>query len=293
MILHQSKIFTLVMCSLLIGCNNNSSDTNDRSKDIRDKWKHTGGQFMPTKDGTWLEIAGDGTHKFREVTRTHDAIELQDLDRPIKVWLYADRCEVAVGGGAKRSLYTGEWETTFVSPNALASASPAIHVWTSDPALQSQLASEQTINGFAYRPPQGYTPTPRDSGGKTRFMAWQDKPRADKSVAKFTVLAGPLNANDQKLPLVGAASVLLKADQQKFTNVVPGPASSGTINGIPFYKTSFTMEEPGTSFKGRATVYHGHLGDEYIHLVLLDVEPHVAETEKILEAAALSVRPKP
>ncbi len=182
-------------------------------------------------------------------------------------------------------------------PLALAIKSPpapvAVEEWTSDPALQAQLGEEKSDVSFALRIPASFKWAGSSGNSRYYFDAWKSEPRDDKSVAKFTVLSGRLNTEIMNMPLEKAAAEMLKNDHQRFSKVTPGKTSTGTINGIPFYKTTFTMVEPDTSFHGRATVFHGHIGKYYIHLVYHDVEPHLAQTEKLLEAAALSVRPKP
>jgi hypothetical protein len=201
--------------------------------------------------------------------------------------------QVSADSSAKRALNSEQQETPL--PLAIKSPAPTIAVeeWVSDPALQAQLGDEKSDFCFGYRLPPSFTWGGMSGNNRTNFTLWHNELRDDNSVAHIMVLTGRIYPDIKEKPLEQAAADQLKTDQQRFSNVVPSKASLGTINGIPFYKSTFAMVDPKTSMPGRATVYHGHLGDHYFHLVYHDVEPHLAETEKLLEAAALSVRPKP
>lgn len=201
--------------------------------------------------------------------------------------------EVATGDTSKQPLNSQKQEKLLPLATNSPATTIAVEEWTSDPSLQWQLGEEKTDSAFCYRLPTSFTWGGMSGNNRMNVTIWKSEPRADKSVAKLTVLTSRKYAELKSMTLEQAAADMFKVTSQQYKNFFPGKTSLGTINGIPFYKASFTMDDPETSLHGRALVYHGHLGNHYIHLVLSDVEPHLAETEKLLEAAALSVRPKP
>lgn len=102
--MHRTRqLLTLIICCVLAGCGNKTSDG-------RDVWKHSTGEFRWSSGRDWNEQAQDGPHRFRELQRTTEFVELQDKDRPIKVWLYADRSEAEMNGAIRVALYQGGWE---------------------------------------------------------------------------------------------------------------------------------------------------------------------------------------
>lgn len=99
----------LLLIAIVPGCGNKPSDG-------RDVWKHSTGEFRWTSGRDWNEQAQDGPHRFREVQRTTEFVELQDKDRPIKVFLYNDRSEAEMSGAVRVALYKGGWEKPAAQP---------------------------------------------------------------------------------------------------------------------------------------------------------------------------------
>jgi hypothetical protein len=102
---HYNKILTLVICCLFLGCSKNN-----KPSDGRELWKHSAGVFRWSSGRDWSEQAQDGPHRYREVQRTEEFVELQDKDRPIKVWLYENRSEAEMNGTVRVDLYQGAWD---------------------------------------------------------------------------------------------------------------------------------------------------------------------------------------
>ena len=104
-------LLTLVLLFITIvpGCGSRPSDG-------RDLWKHSTGEFRWSSGRDWNEQAQDGPHRYREVARTAQLVELQDKDRPIKVFLYDDRSEAEMNGAVRVALYKGGWDKPAAQP---------------------------------------------------------------------------------------------------------------------------------------------------------------------------------
>jgi hypothetical protein len=270
---------------LAAGCGSKDKSGDPSSADSRTFWKHARGHFEKSADGTWAEVAPDGSHAFTETRRTSDTVELTDKVRNIVVTLHADHCVVKVGAYPPNRLYEGAWA-------ARPGSAPAAPVadWPSDPALAGKLFDESDVNGYRVRPPAGYSMSTQTQGGTQSFI-WQGPARADKSTPKFWVMVGKLGPTEQNAPLEQGMSVLLGPAKQKFTDYKQSAGERGRIGGLTFLRVSFSGKEAGPpAFTGQGVAYQAHDGGTYIHIKLMDNEPHHTESFPILEAAARTFR---
>jgi hypothetical protein len=76
----------------------------------RDYWRHSHGHFENTSGNTWVEKNGAVTHRYVEMKRTEDYVELYDSGREVTVRLFDDSCVVNIKRRAFHEVYTGSWE---------------------------------------------------------------------------------------------------------------------------------------------------------------------------------------
>jgi hypothetical protein len=76
----------------------------------RDYWRHSRGHFENTSGNTWVEKNGAVTHRYVEMKRTEDYVELYDSGRDVTVRLFDDSCVVKIKRRAFHEVYTGSWE---------------------------------------------------------------------------------------------------------------------------------------------------------------------------------------
>lgn len=162
--------------------------------------------------------------------------------------------------------------------------------WSPDPAFLEKLAPAQDVAGYRVRPPQGYVLEKRQQGGTQGFI-WQGQPRTDQSTPKLWVMVGKLAPGEEKLSLEQTAAVIVGSAKQKLEGTSESPAERGQINSLTFLRLTFQGTEKGPlPFKGHAIVYHAHDGQQYIHMMAMDSEPHQVETLPLLEAAARTLQ---
>ena len=83
------------------------------------------------------------------------------------------------------------------------------------------------------------------------------------------------------------SAVLIAGAKQKMDDYYETPAERGQMGSLTFLRFSFQGKEKGpVPFKGHAIVYHAHDRQQYIHLMIVDSEPHHAESFPLVETAA-------
>lgn len=77
----------------------------------RTVWRHDGGFFENTKGNEWLEKSQNGTFRFKEIKRSEEYIELENIKSANRVRLYDMRAtQVDKEGKELKEYYKGKWE---------------------------------------------------------------------------------------------------------------------------------------------------------------------------------------
>jgi hypothetical protein len=157
-----------------------------------------------------------------------------------------------------------------------------------DTELSAHLAAVEKISGYEYRPPHNYRPL-KQQRGATQSVVWQGQQRPDGSTPKFWVIVGKMAPGEEKQTLEETCSILIAAAKQKMRDYSETAGVRSQIGGITFLRLTFQGTETGpTPYRGHGVVYHAHDGQNYIHLMAMDTEPHHRESLRLLEAAMRS-----
>jgi hypothetical protein len=162
---------------------------------------------------------------------------------------------------------------------------PELQAWTPEAAQLENLNPPLDVEGYRVRPPQGYIAVARRHGG-TRSLIWQGPSRPDGSTPKFWVMVGKLAPGEEKLSLEETCSLILAGASQKMDDYSETLGERGRIGDLTFLRLTFRGKEKARPHRGHGVVYHAHDGQQYIHITLMDSEPHHAEVLPLLEAAA-------
>jgi hypothetical protein len=162
--------------------------------------------------------------------------------------------------------------------------------WQTSPELLPQLAPPQELLGYQYQPPKGYGVASREERGGTQSVIWAGPQRADGSAPKFWVMVGRMAPKEVGMPLPQSCGILIAAAKQTLLGVTETKGEFGEVNGLTFYRMTFEGRERATPVKGHAVVYHAQDGQQYIHVMGIDTEPHHAETRPLFETAARTIR---
>lgn len=74
-------------------------------------WRHTDGFFENNKGNDWYEKSQNGKFQFKEIKRTEEYIELENVKSGNRVRLLNDRCiQVDKDGKETKEYYKGKWE---------------------------------------------------------------------------------------------------------------------------------------------------------------------------------------
>lgn len=163
-------------------------------------------------------------------------------------------------------------------------------VWAADETLLPALAPAVNVEDYEIRPPQGYLLAMRERG-TTRAFVWQGAKRADMSTPQFWVMIGRMTAEEKSQTLEETVGLVTAGARHKLEDYTETAGERGALAGLTFLRMSFRGVERGpVPFRGQAVVYHAHDGARYIHIMLMDSEPHHLETWPLLETAARSFR---
>ncbi|MCE9532923.1 MAG: hypothetical protein K8T89_17635 [Planctomycetes bacterium] len=77
----------------------------------REVWRHPDGFFENNKGNDWYEKSPNGKFQFKEIKRTAEFIELENIKSGNRVRLLNDRCiQVDKDGNETKEYYKGKWE---------------------------------------------------------------------------------------------------------------------------------------------------------------------------------------
>jgi len=163
---------------------------------------------------------------------------------------------------------------------------PPTNRWAPDSMYLDKLDSPFDVGGYRIRPPKGFTLNKSKTGGSTTFI-WQGPARSDKSTPKLWVIVGRMGPGEEKMSLEETNAILIGAAKRKMDDYTATPVEHGKIGNLPVIRMTFhgTEKEP-PRYKGHTVAYHAHDGQQYIHIMTLDVEPHWIDSFLLLESAA-------
>jgi hypothetical protein len=168
----------------------------------------------------------------------------------------------------------------------IAPATSPTSVWSPDPMYLEKLGPAEQVGAYRIRPPQGYTLQKTQRGGTQSFI-WEGPARPDRSTPKLWVMVGRMAPGEEKLSLVETNSMLLAGAKKKVEQYSETPAVLGKIGKLPFLRITFQgMEKGPAGHKGHTVAYHAHDAQQYIHIMVMDVEPHWVDSFSLLETAA-------
>jgi hypothetical protein len=160
-------------------------------------------------------------------------------------------------------------------------------VWAADPALVNQLAPEAAVQNYRIRPPKGYALRQQNLPGALT-CAWKGTPRADGTTPLFVAAAGLMKPTEVNMTLDALIDANAAGLRRGFPGLVVSARETGQINGLSFIRARLEATAQGKKIRG--FLYLAKDGRDFVSALFLDAEPHFAETGKVAEAAALTVR---
>lgn len=167
-------------------------------------------------------------------------------------------------------------------------------VQQSDPALLDKLGLYQDVNAYQIRLPRGsqteLTPT---SPPGCKIVSWTGAERSDGTHPSVLISVGPLSPRERGWSAERIHANYLGGMKSKFDDWQQQPTQSVEVNGLPFLKTTSraTLRGMDRAFHG---IQYGYRDKScYVEISAQDVEPHHAETLKLLEASVLTFRKNP
>jgi hypothetical protein len=104
-------------------------------------------------------------------------------------------------------------------------------------------------------------------------------------------MVGKMAPGEENQSLEQTAAMVIAEAKKKLEDYSETPAERGQMGGLTFLRFSFQGKEKGpVPFRGHIIVYHAHDWQQYIHLMIMDSEPHQAESLPLLETAVRTFR---
>ena len=163
--------------------------------------------------------------------------------------------------------------------------------WQSASEISGQLGEEQAVEGYAVRPPKGYTKSEAPGGPPgAKMIAWAGARRSDGTAPSVTMMVGIPPAG---VTLPGLDEMLaqqldsVKKRRQNWTQSVP---EKGLIGGVTFARARWTGVDPASGRKMQGVCYSALDGRTVIQFQTQDIEPQHEQSLPLGEAAALSFK---
>lgn len=184
--------------------------------------------------------------------------------------------------------------TKALSNTPSAKAMPStIAEWVLDETDAKSLGSSVQISGFEIRPPASFRYVKYE---KQPSHIWAGPIRSDETYALLMVLVLDLSDQESKLSLDQQFEKVTGAFKSQHKNWSMEKVEHGTINGIHFVRTSWSGMATSAARKGLAgremhgIAYLSTDGKRSIQIMCQDVAPNHAESLRVGQLAALSIR---
>jgi hypothetical protein len=163
--------------------------------------------------------------------------------------------------------------------------------WWADKTLISRLSPAQSVDGFAIRPPRGYTIVRSGGADDVKIVAWIGSAHSDVVRPSVMMALVPVSrTNNRTLPQI--LGKFLQGIQKRRQNWKRTGTETGQINGIRFVRARWSGTDTATKIPLRGFNYVGIIGNKVVQLSSQDVKTHF-DALRVAETSALTFRKLP
>jgi hypothetical protein len=163
-------------------------------------------------------------------------------------------------------------------------------VWSAKPGATARLGPEQSLFGWAIRPPKGFVSTQKSDNGNQIFI-FQGDPRPDNSAPIMWVVTGDVRRAEKKKPpeeeIMDLYMIQMHHNRDNWNAT---PTQHGTIQGRKFIRRrwSGTETNDGVTRHVHGIIYLTVANAAYAALTLQDVEPGANTSVSLMETSAFT-----
>ncbi|MCW3099404.1 MAG: hypothetical protein JWL77_5022 [Chthonomonadaceae bacterium] len=175
-------------------------------------------------------------------------------------------------------------------PDKASSKPGKLPVWSAKPGATARLGPEQSLFGWAIRPPKGFVSTQKSENGNQVFI-FQGDPRPDNSAPIMWVVTGDVHrAEKTKPPEQEILDLYMIQMHHNRDNWNATPAQYGTIQGRKYVRRRWSATETndGVTRHVRGIIYLTVANAKYSALTLQDVDPGANTSVPLMETSAFT-----
>jgi len=170
--------------------------------------------------------------------------------------------------------------------------------WSLGESDSNSLGVPYKMSQFEIRPPESFRfiKSIEEPITHAKTYYWVGPARADETYPQFMVIITELSARDSKTPLANLLKDMLRGIEQRRQEWIATPPEHGTINGLPFVRSSWSGVATSAAREGlsgqtmHGVVYLTVHDNHAIQIMCQDVAPDHAAWIKQGDTAALSFR---
>ncbi|HET6879429.1 MAG TPA: hypothetical protein VFI31_04720 [Pirellulales bacterium] len=170
-------------------------------------------------------------------------------------------------------------------------------VWSPDPSLSNQLATDVTFDSYSLRLPSGYTPTnlpvskQAPAGVRIQNWIWADAPAPDGTRRVIMAILAESTTRRHSNDLDGEVRAYLQGARREAVGgqFIPGSTTKGQLMGQPFARVTYTVVSPQVSL--HTITFLGFDGEKrMLSLLFACKDAEGSEGYKLLETCLLSLK---